>query len=259
MSSLNDSSQLLNDDTSYCIPIVETVDDEEEELVEVPLQELFTFQEASERPEKKPPREYKALDDCIDHAYESECHNIEKLIRSRKLPKRAKKQHLKPVTIVKFNTRLGKAKPTELIALLDSGGAGTLVTEAAAKKLRLKESNLKPMKWTTPAGEVSTRKTVKTQITLPEFYHDRIIEWDYHVAKSLGMYDMIIGRDMLEFLGVDIRFSTMTVEWDGAEIPFKDISDGHACFHVEEPEHLQEATDRVQKILEAKYEAADLD
>ena len=107
-----------------------------------------------------------------------------------------------------------------------------MVTEAAAKKLRLKESNLKPMKWTTPAGEVSTKKTVKTQITLPEFYHDRIIEWDYHVAKSLGMYDMIIGRDMLEFLGVDIRFSTMTVEWDSAEIPFKDISDGKACFHV---------------------------
>ena len=175
------------------------------------------------------------------------------------MPKRAKKQHLKPVTIVKFNSRLGKAKPIEILALLDSGGAGTLVTEAAAKKLRLKESNLKPMKWTTPAGEVSTKKSVKTQMTLPEFYHDRIIEWDYHVAKSLGMYDMIIGRDLLKFLGIDIRFSNETAEWDHAFAPFKDMTKDCSCFYVDEPEHLKEANERIQKILEAKYEPADLE
>ena len=65
MSSFNDSSELLDDNTNYCTPIVETVDND-----------MFAFQE---RPEKKPPRDYKALDDCIDHAYESECHSIEKL------------------------------------------------------------------------------------------------------------------------------------------------------------------------------------
>ena len=77
--------------------------------------------------------------------------------------------------------------------MLDSGGAGTLVTAKATKKLRLKKSNLKPKKWTTPAGEVTTQKTVKTEMTLPEFYDNRIVEWEYHVAESLGMYDMIIG------------------------------------------------------------------
>ena len=56
MSSLNDSSQLLDDNNSYCVPIVEPVDDDdEEEFVEVPLQELFAFQEVNERSEKKPP------------------------------------------------------------------------------------------------------------------------------------------------------------------------------------------------------------
>ena len=105
MSSFNDSSELLDDHTDYCTPVVETVDND-----------MFTFQE---RPEKKPPREYKALDDCIDHAYESECHSIEKLIRSRRMPKRPKSQHLKPVTIVRFKNRLGKGKSNEILTLLD--------------------------------------------------------------------------------------------------------------------------------------------
>ena len=96
-------------------------------------------------------------------------------------------------------------------------------------------------------------------MTLPEFYDNRIVEWEYHVAESLGVYDMIIGRDMLSFLGIDIRFSNHTVEWGTASIPFKDVAQETACFHVEEPEHLQEATKRLQKILEAKYEPADLE
>ena len=210
MSSFNDSSELL-DDEPYCIPIVETVDsDDEEDTQEVPFEDMFAFQDRqSERPEKKPPRDYKALDDCIDHAYEAECLSIEKFIRGRKKPKKQKSKHLKPATMVRFKAKLGKGKPIELLALLDSGGAGTLVTAKAAKKLRVRKSNLKPTKWSTPAGEVSTRKTVKTQMTLPEFHHDRVIEWDFHVAESLGMYDMIIGRDLLKFLGIDIRFSKM--------------------------------------------------
>jgi hypothetical protein len=33
---------------------------------------------------------------------------------------------------------------------------------------------------------------------------------------------MILGRDLLMDLGIDIRFSTNTVEWDDSEIPMKD-------------------------------------
>ena len=69
---------------------------------------------------------------------------------------------------------------------------------------------------------------------------------------------MIIGRDMLKFLGVDIRFSTETVEWAGRSMPFKDVDDYHSSFHVDEPQHLEEAHERLKQILDAKYEAADL-
>ena len=160
--------------------------------------------------------------------------------------------------MVQFKATIGKGKNVTLKALLDSGGAGTLLTAKAAKRLRLKKSNLKPVLWTTPAGDVTTNRSCKSQLSLPELHPDRIIEWDFHVANSLGAYDMIIGRDMLKFLGIDIRFSNETVEWDHAVMPFKDIDDDQSCFHVDEPEHLQEASDRLKKILDAKYEAADL-
>jgi hypothetical protein len=37
---------------------------------------------------------------------------------------------------------------------------------------------------------------------------------------------MIIGRDMLTDLGIDIRFSDNVISWDGAEMPLKEFSGG---------------------------------
>ena len=85
-----------------------------------------------------------------------------------------------------------------------------------------------------------------------------MIEWDFHVADNLGAYDMIIGRDLLQFLGIDIKFSNQTIVWDNREIPFKDVDADPSFFHVEEPEQVMEAQERLKRILDAKYEAADL-
>ena len=133
------------------------------------------------------------------------------------------------------------------------------MTEEIAKKLRLKKSNSTPVRWTTPAGEVTTNTSVKSELTLPELHHDKVIQWSFHVTKSLGAYDMIIGRDLLEFLGIDIKFSTKTVEWDSAVMPFKDVDDIAEAFHVDEPPQVVDASDRLKRILDAKYEAADLE
>ena len=94
---------------------------------------------------------------------------------------------------------------------------------------------------------------------MPELHDNRVIEWNFHVTKSIGAYDMIIGRDMLEDLGIDIRFSDKTVEWDGQDMPFKDASDlESATFHIDEPEAVRESMDRVQKILPNDYHTANL-
>ena len=87
-----------------------------------------------------------------------------------------------------------------------------------------------------------------------------MIEWELHVTKDLGAHDMIIGRDLLQFLGIDVLFSTLKVEWDGIDMPFKDVNTPiYESYHVAEPAAVEEKTNRVKKILDTKYEAADLE
>ena len=161
---------------------------------------------------------------------------------------------------VRFNTRdKGKPKPVTLKALLDSGSSGTLVTSKHAKKLK-PTSLVSSQVWSTPAGNMKTSKRVSAAFTIPELHDNRLIKWDVHVAKSLGNYDMIIGRDVMKDLGIDLSFSTETIDWDGHTIPFKNIDDNlDESYYIPDPGIMDEAAERLKTILDAKYEAADLD
>ena len=70
---------------------------------------------------------------------------------------------------------------------------------------------------------------------------------------------MIIGRDMMSDLGIDIKFSNNSVTWNGVEVPMKDRdATFEESFHLGDTTAMEEATERVRTILEAKYEAANL-
>ena len=43
------------------------------------------------------------------------------------------------------------------------------------------------------------------------------------VDLNIDRYDMIIGRDLVWSLGIDIHGDNMTVHWDDAAIPWRDI------------------------------------
>ena len=143
------------------------------------------------------------------------------LVRGQSL-KRTKKQetnHLRPTTLLRFSTRLGKAKAATVVALLGSGAAESTVTAKLAKNLRVRKPAGAPKTWSTPSGGVSTNVKAKSQFTVPELHGDRLTEWDFHVTPQLGSHDLTTGRDTLEFLGVDTRFSNQVIEWDGATLP----------------------------------------
>ena len=199
---------------------------------------------------------YQSLDDCVTKSY---LDTYSMTTRShKKSNKRQKTTDMRPMTYVWFNTRRGKPKPQTIRALLDSGGSETLVSERFAKKLRRVKS--KRTEWTTPAGVLQTDTKVKAQFILAEFHDNKMIEWNVHVTKDMGAYDMIIGRDILQDLGIDIHFSTQTVEWEGIEIPFKDTASRELqAFHVEDSDAVQDSVDRVKGILDNDYHKATLE
>jgi hypothetical protein len=142
--------------------------------------------------------------------------------------------------------------------LLDSGCGGTLVNKSFVKKYT---------KTTTKAGTFETNRKVKCQFTLPEFHQGKDINWTMFVDESdsrLQSYDMIIGRDLLHELGIDLLFSTGEMKWDQATVPMRDPSQLRDCdtleneiFSMHDPETTEAA--RIQSIIDLKYSPQDID
>ncbi len=164
---------------------------------------------------------------------------------------------LVPIVFGVLKTRLENQPVATIKILLDSGASSTLIRENWAKNLSTIPSN--PTNWTTTAGTFKTTEQVQVQLILPELHEGKTICCNAHVANTLGIYDLIIGRDLLIELGFMLNFKMQTVEWDEIEIPMKpENATPEWSFHIKDSDAMDSATERIKGILEAKYEAADL-
>ena len=86
----------------------------------------------------------------------------------------------------------------------------------------------------------------------PEFNPTAEITQTVHVTNTLGNYDLIIGRELLHKLGVDISFSTKTMTWNDVTINMKrPTCTREDSFHAEEELFVSDETDCIAKILDA--------
>jgi len=61
---------------------------------------------------------------------------------------------------------------------------------------------------------------------LPELSETKLIKWNMHIVNSKAMnYDIIIGRDMLEELGIIIDFKSKQITWDEISVPMRAMAE----------------------------------
>ena len=107
-----------------------------------------------------------------------------------------------------MHIKLGRPKYNSLKIWFDSGSKSSILLGSKAKNLRKK--TIAPIQWLTQAGVFETKYKSKVEFILPELDETKIVEWDFHVdvSRSNNRYDMILGRDIMSALDLDVCFQT---------------------------------------------------
>ncbi len=199
--------------------------------------------------------------------YSTECFASTAELRRPK--KKVKTEDLSTVTLAYISNKRPTKEGEEqrLRALLDSGCGSTLINKKFIK--HWKKSRCKSTKWSTKAGSFKTNRKCEIQFTLPAFHTNRLITCNAYVDESPHdscHYDIIIGRDLLHSLGINLLFDTAEMSWDNAIVHMQDPETlkGNWVDEIEKEilfAHDPSTTDaeRIQDIIESKYCPADLE
>ena len=113
---------------------------------------------------------------------------------------------------------------TQLVKLLvDSGSSYSILAKTKADKLRVKNTKHE-RKCSTTAGVLTTNTKTATSFSFPELHANKLINQSLHVfVLNIDRYYMIIGRNLISSLGIDIHGAVTTINWDNAAIPWHNI------------------------------------
>jgi len=181
------------------------------------------------------------------------------------LGKKPKMDHMSTEVVGQMVDVRGEILPVRV--LLDTGSTSTIVLGKFAKTLDPPTGN--PVQWSTMGGKFATTRTASIKIKLPEFSTNKTITWTAHVDETsdpdTALFDLIIGVDLMEALGIEISFRENKITWDDVTIPMKDrglISDREATdliFHTAvQPPIIKQAEERQRAILDADYSPVDM-
>jgi hypothetical protein len=135
--------------------------------------------------------------------------------------KRTKVEELSTITIAYMKNKRPdlQDQKQKLRVLFDSGCGATLINKKIVRHWKKTES--KSTKWSTKGGSFKTKRKCDIEFTLPAFHENRTITCNAYVDEShheSSNYDMIIGRDLLHSLGINLLFDTAEISWDNAKI-----------------------------------------
>ena len=101
--------------------------------------------------------------------------------------------------------------------------------------------------WNTIRGEFISLYKVKFEFKLPKFCATKDIKHSFTVDNTGNEYtfDIIIGRDLLNQIGMDILYSKGHLVWDSISIPMKLAAD----VKLKEFNHNTEDTKKIEEIM----------
>ena len=178
---------------------------------------------------------------------------------------------LKTVVVAASLTKKGDRNSRPLVLLLDSGADDDIIFLPDEEVKQFEPTPLAhPKVWTTSNGQFNTNEVAELSFLLPEYSQSKIMACTADIRRVRSrrsvQYDAIIGVKTLHAWGVTMHFKEKVLEIDGISRPMKDkdaFKDNTFLMNIYnealEPQSTKEETARAVKILDAKYEAADLD
>jgi hypothetical protein len=143
-------------------------------------------------------------------------------------------------------------------------------SENPADKGRARTNTKKRTKWKTLGGTFTTNYESLLDFKFPELSTSKVVTWQAHVddktSSKEAAYDMIMGMDLMTFIGIMVDCEQRCIRWGGTEMPLKPrntLSDNeilHMLYNAaNEPDILQEAEKRQNRILDADYRKLEVD
>jgi hypothetical protein len=137
-------------------------------------------------------------------------------------------------------------------------------------KGRAHTNTKKRTKWKTLGGTFTTNYESLLDFKFPELSTSKVVTWESHVddktSSKEAAYDMIMAVDFMTSIGITVDCDKRCIRWGVREIPlkiratFNNDEILHMLYHAaNEPDILQEAEKRQNRILDADYRKVELD
>jgi len=218
------------------------------------------------------PNKLKVSNNIVEYAYAITCNEQGTINKINVLPS---KTNLAPITIMVVDI-IAAVKSRRLLKVsLDSGSTITLINKKCLPKHCKTRKTSHSRMVTTLAGSYNTSKMVTMRnLRLPELDKNRNIDQLKALVfeSTTCKYDVILGADFLTKTGIDVKYSTNTIEWLDNELPLRDphsLTDKDTLAMAEINDIHQEIelygmdwydpTCYATEILDAKYEKISTD
>jgi transposase InsO family protein len=135
------------------------------------------------------------------------------------------KMSLRAIGLMQARVVQGIANKQTYKVLFDTGSDATLINDQSLPKNAKPRTLPSIQKMRTISGVTPMNKFVMLEdLSLPEFSPSQRIPgpvWAIVFEGSNTQYDLIIGMDLMQALGIDISCSTKNISWMGQTIPFR--------------------------------------